>query len=191
MSHALSSFVGSASRLLTWVCLRYAVAMPSVWPCRRACKQRQFSDFRFDSPVDFNVFWLCFCDAGRCFQVCRPLVPHWTVRSASASRSQVTCLSRGFSFLGLYWRSFANRLIFGNRLRSGFRQSKMTAYAAAWMTIGNHVNNELTGSSWLVDVDRWCHTPSVGSGQKGTEHVSKSRSSKFHASFYNRRHWPR
>jgi hypothetical protein len=46
------------SWLLTSLCLRYGVARPSVWRCRKACKLRQFNGFRSDYPVTLSCFGL-------------------------------------------------------------------------------------------------------------------------------------
>ncbi len=44
------------SRLLNWLCLRYGVAKPSVWLCRKACKPRQFNGFASDYPLTLACF---------------------------------------------------------------------------------------------------------------------------------------
>ena len=47
-------------RQLTSLCLRYGVAKPSVWLCRRVCKLRRFNCFRFDYPLYLGCFSLPF-----------------------------------------------------------------------------------------------------------------------------------
>ena len=144
-SPGFSSPVSAAPCLLPSVCLRYGVAMPSDWPFRTACKQRQFSDFRPDSPLDFTTFSFCFAIAGEALRVYRSLVPG-TARSESSSRSQsiASCLWRRFSFVVLLWKSLCQSADLGNRMPSGFCQSTMTVYTVAWMTTGSHANNERT-----------------------------------------------
>jgi hypothetical protein len=46
------------SRLLNWFCLRYGVAMPSVWLCAQVCKSRQFNGFASDYPHTLACFGL-------------------------------------------------------------------------------------------------------------------------------------
>ena len=46
------------SRLLNWFCLRYGVAMSSVWLCAQACKSRQFNGFASDYPHTLACFGL-------------------------------------------------------------------------------------------------------------------------------------
>jgi hypothetical protein len=55
------------------VCLRYNVAMPSVWPRRMACKQRQYSHFHSDSPLNLTSCWLGFENVGDAFRA-RPFI---------------------------------------------------------------------------------------------------------------------
>jgi len=45
------------SWLLPSVCLRYGIALPSVWLRRRPSKLRQFNNFRSDYPLTLNWFW--------------------------------------------------------------------------------------------------------------------------------------
>src|ERR1700691_3321286 len=49
------------SWLLTSLCLRYGVAKPSVWLCRKACKGRQFKGFGSDYPLDLTCSRLRYC----------------------------------------------------------------------------------------------------------------------------------
>ena len=44
------------SRLLNCFCLRYGVAKPSVWLCRKACKPCQFNGFASDYPLTLGCF---------------------------------------------------------------------------------------------------------------------------------------
>jgi hypothetical protein len=82
-AEALSSPVSAYSRLLTSDCLRSGVATPSFWPCRRACKQRQFSDFRSDSPLNLTWFWFGFGGVGEAFRICPFVVPQSSVCGVS------------------------------------------------------------------------------------------------------------
>ena len=61
---ARSASVSAFSRLLASICLRYGVAKPSVWPRKRGCNRRQFSDFRSDSRLNFTTFGCRFGDVG-------------------------------------------------------------------------------------------------------------------------------
>jgi len=45
------------SWLLPSLCLRYGVALPSVWRRRRPSKLLQFNNFRSDYPLNLNWFW--------------------------------------------------------------------------------------------------------------------------------------
>ena len=124
---ALSSSVSAFSSLLTSLCLRYGVAKPSVWPRKRGCNRRQFSDFRSDSPLNFTSFWLRSGDVGEAFWVCRFLVVQSTACGMSGFPFQSTarCSSVYFSWrlpcLVLRCRSCANRLTVGHPLYSRVR----------------------------------------------------------------------
>ena len=80
---ALSSSVSAFSSLLASLCLRYGVAKPSVWPRKRGCNRRQFSDFRSDSPLNFISFGFRFGDVGEAFWVYRFLVLQLSALSIS------------------------------------------------------------------------------------------------------------
>ena len=123
---ARSASVSAFSRLLASICLRYGVAKPSVWPRKRGCNRRQFSDFRSDSPLNFTSFGCRFGDVGEPFRVCRFLVLQSSSFSISVFTFQSTarCSSVYFSWalpcLVLRWRSCANRLTSGNRFTHEF-----------------------------------------------------------------------
>ena len=78
------------SRLLNWLCLRYGVAKPSVWLCRKACKPRQFNGFTSDYPLTLACFG--FQDLSVLENLC--------VRTFRALRSQG---SRGVGKLSQTW----------------------------------------------------------------------------------------
>ncbi|GEM_PF-5960031 len=46
---------------LTSLCIRYGVAKPSVWLCRKACKGRQFNGFGSDYPLTLTCFRFGYC----------------------------------------------------------------------------------------------------------------------------------
>ena len=97
---ARSASVSAFSRLLASICLRYGVAKPSVWPRKRGCNRRQFSDFRSDSPLNFTSFGCRFGDVGEPFRVCRFLVLQSSSFSISVFTFQSTarCSSVYFSW---------------------------------------------------------------------------------------------
>jgi len=66
------------SRLLNWLCLRYGVAKPPVWLCRKACKPCRFNSFASDSPLTLACFG---------FQNLSVL-ENWYVRTFRALRSE-------------------------------------------------------------------------------------------------------
>ena len=68
------------SWLLNSLCLRYGVAKPSVWLCRKACKLRQFNGFGSDYPLTLVVL------------------------GSSIGVFLSTCMCRGFSLR--FWRPF-------------------------------------------------------------------------------------
>ena len=76
---ALSSSASAFCCRLASVCLRYGVAKHSVWPCRRVCKCPHFNDFRFDSPLNFTLWWFQFRIVGAALRVWRSLVVHSNV----------------------------------------------------------------------------------------------------------------
>jgi hypothetical protein len=151
---ALSSSVSAFSWLLASVCLRYGVAKPSVWPCGRACKQRQFSGLRSDSPLNFTPFWFRFGDASKAFRVCRFLV----LQSSSCCVSACTleplttagwssvCFSWGFRCLVLRWKACVNPLTVGCTLYSRVRQSGMSVSAVVRINVatGNDAHEAST-----------------------------------------------
>jgi hypothetical protein len=151
---ALSSSVSAFFWLLASVCLRYGVAKPSVWPCRRACKQRQFSNFRSDSPLNFTSFWFRFGDVGEAFRVCRFLglqstdgsVSACTLQSWTAADSSI-CFSWRSSFLVLGWKSCVNQLTVGCPLFAQVRHSGMPVCAVVRIevTSGNSTDEGSAG----------------------------------------------
>ena len=124
---ALSSSVSAFSRLLASVCLRYGVAKPSVWPCRRACKQRQFSDFRSDSPLDFSLFWFQFGYVRENLRVWVFLVVEsstccvcaWSVQPWTTDSWSFICLAARLPCVILRCRPCANRRTLGWLLCAG------------------------------------------------------------------------
>jgi len=66
------------SWLLTSLCLRYGVAKPSVWLCRKACKLCQFNGFGSDYPLNLPCFWLQYWS----------VLENWYVRTFLALRSE-------------------------------------------------------------------------------------------------------
>ena len=88
-AEALSSPVSAYSCLLTSDCLRYAVAKPSFWPCKRACKRRRFSDFHSDSPLNFTSFWFGFDSVCEAFRICGFVVLQSTVCGVWACKLQL------------------------------------------------------------------------------------------------------
>jgi hypothetical protein len=116
-TRALSSSVSAFSGLLASVCLRYGVAKPSVWPCRRACNRLQISNFRSDSPLNFAWFWFPFGDLMSALRVCgfvRLLaigssVPTRALQYWTTARSSM-CFLWNFSCLILRWKSGVNRV---------------------------------------------------------------------------------
>lgn len=73
---------GTFLRLLPSVCLRYGIALPSVWLRGRLCKLRQFNKFRSDYPLNLNWFWCPNWNVCETLHMCRLLV----LRSGSFSR---------------------------------------------------------------------------------------------------------
>ena len=108
------------SWLLTSLCLRYGVAKPSVWLCRKACKRRQFNGFGSDYPLnltcfgfqywgaveDLSVSWffvvhsLFFCSLDEVFRSC--------LRSRGNIAGSWNDLDRGF-LISNHWRSSLSR----------------------------------------------------------------------------------
>jgi hypothetical protein len=138
---ALSASVSAFSRLLASICLRYGVAKPSVWPRKRGCNRRQFSDFRSDSPLNFMSFGFRFGDVGEAFRVYWFLVLQLSALSISVFTFQSTarCSSVYFSWrlpcLVLRWGSSANRLPVGQPLYSRVRDSDMAACAVVGINV--------------------------------------------------------
>ena len=66
------------SWLLTALCLRYGVAKPSVWLCRKACKRRQFNGFGSDYPLNLTCFGFRYWS----------VLENWYVRTFLALRSE-------------------------------------------------------------------------------------------------------
>src|ERR1700739_885527 len=151
---ALSSCVSAFFWLLASVCLRYGVAKPSVWPCRRACKQRQFTNFRSDSPLNFTSFWFRFGNVGEAFRACRFLVLQSTDGSVSActlrswtAAGSSTCFSWRSSCLVLGWKSCVNQLTVGCPLFAQVRHSGITVCAVVRIdvTTGNNADEVSAG----------------------------------------------
>lgn len=106
-----------ASWLLTSLCLRYGVAKPSVWLCRKACKPRQFNGFRSDYPLNLVCFGFPYCS----------VVEKWYARTFLALRSEGRRSARKVSqsssqspgnIAGYTWNSLAARLLIRNHWRS-------------------------------------------------------------------------
>jgi hypothetical protein len=66
------------SWLLNWLCLRYGVAKPSVWLCRKVCKPCQFNGFASDYPL--TLAWFGFPILS--------VLENWSVRTFRALRSE-------------------------------------------------------------------------------------------------------
>jgi hypothetical protein len=138
---ALSSSVSAFSLLWASLCLRYGVAKPSVWPRKRGCNRRQFSDFRSDSPLNFSSVWFELGHLGKRVHVCRFLVLQSSAFRVSVFTFQSTarCSSVYFSWrwpcLVLRWRSWANRLTVGRPLYSRVRDSDMAACAVVGINV--------------------------------------------------------
>ena len=83
-----SGCAGAFSPLLPSHCLRYGVALPSVWLRMRLSKLRQLNNFRSDYPLILNWFWPPFWDVRETTLLRRFLV----LRSGSFHRSVATQL---------------------------------------------------------------------------------------------------
>jgi hypothetical protein len=66
------------SWLLPSLCLRYGIAKPSIWLCRKACKRRQFNDFGSDYPLNLTCFGFRYSS----------VVAKWHMRTFLALRSE-------------------------------------------------------------------------------------------------------
>jgi len=131
-AEALSSPVSAYSCLLTSDCLRYAVAKPSFWPCKRACKRRRFSDFHSDSPLNFTSFWFGFDSVCEAFRICGFVVLQSTVCGVWACKLQpwmvellFICLSSRLPCPVLRRKSGVNRLTVGCPLQPRVCHSAM------------------------------------------------------------------
>jgi hypothetical protein len=157
-TRALSSSVSAFSGLLASVCLRYGVAKPSLCPCSRDRKYRQFSNFRSDSPLNFSWFWFRFGEVMSALRVCgfvRPLAiastaPAHALQYWTTARSSM-CFSWNFLCLILRWMSCGNRLTVAHPLYSRVRDSGMAVCGCSVsVAIGADCrprSNEQVGSS--------------------------------------------
>lgn len=66
------------SWLLTSLCLRYDIAKPSIWLCRKACKRLQFNNFGSDYPLNLTCFGFRYSS----------VVAKWHVRTFLALRPE-------------------------------------------------------------------------------------------------------
>jgi hypothetical protein len=140
-TRALSSSVSAFSWLLASVCLRYGVAKPSVWHCRRASNRLQISNFRSDSPLNFTSFWFRFGDVGQAFRACRFRVLQSCAFRMSActfrptARCSFVCFCWRLRCLVLGWMSCGHRLMVGHPLYSRVRGSSMAASAVVGINV--------------------------------------------------------
>jgi hypothetical protein len=125
--------VSTVSWLLPLVCLRYGVAMPSVWPRRRACKQRQFSDFHSDSPLNFTLYWFRVgnvgeISAGACWLRCnrRPLAFRYVPCSLGRLRIALPFLALSFA---VFWCCAGSLVRISLRCGTRFRQAFTIQFA--------------------------------------------------------------
>lgn len=111
------------SWLLPSVCLRYGVALPSVWLRRRLCKLRQFTNFRSDYPLNLSWFWC----------------PNWSVRETLQMCRFLVLCSGSFSSRTLHrfeWHRLAgvvgyasNDLAYGSVVREAFTDQFVSVHA--------------------------------------------------------------
>jgi hypothetical protein len=165
---ALSTSVSAFSWRLRSVCLRYGVAKPSVWPCRRVWKRPQFNHFRSDSPLTFTWLWFRFSDVGVAC-ACAGLL--WCIR-LSGKCWRVRCrLSRLFLLaFRLGWSCLDGLLSitppFAGRPSLTSSYSGMTVCAVVRISVeidnGRQSTNQMDRTG--PDADGWCRTTSVQKG---------------------------
>lgn len=151
----LSSSVSAFSRVSPPDCLRYGVAKPSVWPRRTGCNQRQFWDFRSDSPLNFSWFWFQSWNRRENLRVCKFLMPQWNAHSVPACtlRSWTTagcfsgCFSRYFLCPTLRSKSCVNQHRVVTRFTDEFVISLWTLcwlFASLWPPEATPAEYQLT-----------------------------------------------
>ncbi len=248
------------SWLLTSLCLRYGVAKPSVWLCRKACKLHQFNGFRSDYPLNLSCFGLAYWSVLERLHVPCFFVLRWETFRSFRKVSQSWLQSPGNiagswndlapgSLIRNHWRSSSRGrplatpfpsehagpfLSPAHALRVAARECCLNLYRKSWLNLNTvarftgaqmghsgrticwrvrltrvtrkHTTVELRDLKQAMENDAnstvgrtrvcsrcpaecWRHRPQVHKGQKGTHHVSKSRSSKFHPAVYDRRYW--
>jgi len=199
----VSACAGAFSWLLPSVCLRYGVALPSVWLRRRLCKLRQFNNFRSDYPLNLSRFWCPNWNVRETLHMCRFLV----FRSGSFSSRTLHrfellagvfgCPSNGLAYGSLVREAFADQFVsvHAGRLSSGpcllriaGRKSslkphrKLLSDTADTLLLNSRASGRAVGNIWCAC---WGINHQSRMGQKGADHVSKPRSSKFHAAVYD------
>jgi len=106
------------SFLLPSLCLRYGVAKPSVWLCKKACKRRQFNGFRSDYPLVLTCFW------SRYWSV----LEKWYVRTFLAPCSEgcrgVGNVSQSWSQSSANIAGSWNHVARGSQIRNRWRSSR-------------------------------------------------------------------
>ena len=126
------------SFLLTSLCLRYGVAKPSVWLCRKVSKRRQFNGFRSDYPPTFSCFGLPY------WSVLEHLHVPWffvalpeTVRSLhEASR----CWSQSPGKIAVFW----NHVAHGSQIRNRWRSSPYRGHPLTTACSSEHAGRLLS-----------------------------------------------
>jgi len=103
------------SFLLPSLCLRYGVAKPSVWLCRKACKRRQFNGFRSDYPLNLTCFGSPYCS----------VFENWYVRAflRSEGRRCVHKVSQSWSQSSANIAGSWNHVARGSQIRNRWRSS--------------------------------------------------------------------
>ena len=202
----VSACAGAFSWLLPSVCLRYGVALPSVWPRRRLCKLRQFNNFRSDYPLDSSWFWCPNRGVRETLRMCRFLVlrlgsfsSRTTLHRLESHRlAGVVCYpSNGLAYGSLVREAFADQFVSVHAghlssvpclLRIAARKSslkphrKLLSDTAHTLWLNSRPPGRPVGNIWCAC---WGINHQSRMGQKGTDHVSKPRSSKFHAAVYD------
>jgi len=126
------------SWLLTSLCLRYGVAKPSVWLCRKACKPRQFNGFRSDYPLNSVCFGLPY------WSVLEHLHVPWffvVLPETVCSLHEVSrCWLQSLGNIAVSWDHVAR----GSQIRNHWRSSPSCGHPLATAFASEHVGRFLS-----------------------------------------------
>ena len=126
------------SWLLTSLCLRYGVAKPSVWLCRKARKLCQFNGFRSDYPLNFSCFGLPY------WSVLEHLHVQWffvALPETVCSLHEVSrCWSQSPGNIAFSWNHVAR----GSQIRNRWRSSPYRGHALTTACSSEHAGRFLS-----------------------------------------------